>query len=203
MLSGSVCLSFFVAACHALINIKHKAIVIFKNICSPPARSPIMVAKEIGLELELKWVMNRAVCLCFIPVFLWREIDFINSEHMSESFTKVERKGSAKCGTSSRTKANSIDRSIRLKPYRLWSMETLLFVTGRPNPRRITGWISKGRGSSLPCAYLSPSHRTPSASFPSSRLAFFSVMPSIFTWLKSMPQMTISTRNMIFSCVQL
>lgn len=65
----------------------------FENICSPPARSPIMVAKEIGLELELKWVINSVLCACPSFGFLWREIDFINSEHMSESFTKVREKG--------------------------------------------------------------------------------------------------------------
>ena len=68
-----------------------------------------MVAKEIGLDLELKWVINQDYlfirnwisfviklqnisidyfCAFFYSPF--REVDFINSEHMSEGFTKVE-----------------------------------------------------------------------------------------------------------------
>jgi len=45
--------------------------VLYFHPLSPPVRSCVMVAKEIGLELELK------------------EVDFLNSEHMSEGFKKI------------------------------------------------------------------------------------------------------------------
>lgn len=158
MLSGSACSSLFVAACHAIINIKFNIKQSsYSKIFAAPRRA---VLSWLRKKLAWNWNLSESWTELSVPLlysgFLWREIDFINSEHMSESFTKVPRKG--KCGTSSRTKANSIDRSIRLKPFRLWSMETLLFVTGRPRLRRVTAWISKGRFTSLLCAYLSPSN---------------------------------------------
>lgn len=61
---------------------------------SPPARSPIMVAKEIDLDLELRWVIKHSkfdgANLVYRELQLhFREVDFLNAEHMSESFTKV------------------------------------------------------------------------------------------------------------------
>lgn len=160
MLSGSVCLSLSVAACHALINIKHKAIVVFKNICSPPARSPIMVAKEIGLELELKWVMNRGSCVPLLHSgFSLKGNWFHQFGAYVGEFHEGREKG-----------AQNVERRAVLKLIQLTDQSgsnhsdfgrwrrCYLWQVGPPDPRHATGWISKGRGASLLCAYLSPSH---------------------------------------------
>lgn len=61
----------------------------------------------------------------------FREIDFLNSEHMSEAYTKVnERIFWRNPFQATMFKATPFDRSIRLKRFRPWSTETSWFVTG-------------------------------------------------------------------------
>lgn len=179
-------LNSYYTRCNALITsnlTRVNCCCVLNYFCSPPVRSAVMVAKEIGLELELKWVIKHTNLMGDIfhheLSFIFREVDFLNSEHMSEGFKKVRKEiGLVVPWASSKSKLyiKSNGRLIRHRRFLPWLMEMSSFLTG--------------------------THCCPFLLLIDFKLVtfHFSAMPSIFIWLKSTPGTTIYTQSMTFFC---